>query len=166
LKKYSILFIFGIISVLLLAGCSSATADEIVDYNNEFLITDYSDETNTFLELWGEYEEIYAEESYEETATYFENELIPQAEKMLDLVKNKKIEAEELQEVHNLLIQSEEKQLESFEKEVMFLQDGATDEALDEEIFELDEESYDLYEQFVEEFEELVDKYDIEEEEE
>jgi len=165
LKNYGSLFIFAMMSVLLLAGCNTATTDEIVDYNNEFFITDYLAETETMIDLWDELEAVYLEDAYEERAIFYEHELVPQAEKIVDLVKNKKIEAEELQEVHNLLVQSEEAQLASFEKELLYLQGDAEDEALAEEFYDLDDESYELHNEFIEAYEELFERFNVEKEE-
>lgn len=165
MRKYVTLFILASLSVLLLAGCNAAITDEIVDYNNDFLITDYLAETETIMELFEELDEVYLEDAYEERAIFFEHELIPQAEEMVDLLKNKEIEADELQDVHNILVESEEAQLASFEKELLFLQGDGVDEDLAEEFYDLDYESYQLNEQFIEAYEELFERFNVEKEE-
>lgn len=153
-------------TVLLLTACSSKIANEIVEYNNEFLIKDYYDETLVAVDLWDELEEVYLDDAYEEKAIYFEHELIPHGEKIVNLLKDVEIDSDELQDVHHILVAVEEARLEAYKKELAFLQTNEEDSDLEDEMYDLYAKSHELNDEFIEKYDELSDKYDVEEVEE
>lgn len=150
--------------VLGLAACSG-TADAIVDYNNDFIIKDFREENERFIELLDEYDEVALEGDLEDQILYSESEIIPHAKKLVAMVRDRELGDDVLQDAHDHLIEYNELRLQAFEAELEYLMGDEEDEDLLDKAFDLIDDSVDALVKFEEEFDALVDEYDLEEEE-
>lgn len=162
MKKHYITFILMIIMAAFMTGCNSTT-DAIVDYNNEFLVEDYSKAFNTFLKLSDEFENQVEKEQIDTIAheAYLQEQLIPQSKQLVNLVNDVQIEDEVVQELHQLLIDAEESRLQALENEYEYIQDLEKIEML-EKSEENVLESERKMDEFIESLDQLKEEHNIE----
>lgn len=158
LITYAVLFVF----IPLLTACNGA-ANAIVDYNNEFIMEDFLNEEEEYIDLRGEYEKVVNESNndLEKREAFLNEKVLPKSQGLLDLVKKKKSENEELQEVHDLLVESEELRHESVEKELEAVQEDSQKIFLEAE--GIVEEAEEKKQEFITKMDALIEEYDLEE---
>lgn len=162
MKKHSITFALIITMIIFVTGCNRTT-NAIVDYNNEFLVEDYSKALNTFLKLSDDFGEQVEKEQMDTVAheAYLQEQLIPQAKQLVKLVHDVKIENEVVQDLHQLLIDAEENRLQALENEYEYIQDlEKVDiiEKADENVLESERKM----DEFIKKLDQLKDEYNIE----
>lgn len=159
LVTYGILVIFAV----LLTACNS-TADAVVDYNNEFIMQEFYSKEQDYLNKVEEYQKLI-EETDDQTKrkNFLEEEVLPRSQKLLDLTKNNQFENEEIQEVHNLLLESEELRHQSLEMELEAIESGSQETI--EEAKEITNEVEEKKQEFISKMDALIEEYDLEEQE-
>jgi|SRR5690625_321257 len=162
MKKHSITFALIITMIIFVTGCNRTT-NAIVDYNNEFLVEDYSKALNTFLKLSDDFGEQVEKEQMDTVAheAYLQEQLIPQAKQLVKLVHDVKIDNEVVQDLHQLLIDAEENRLQALENEYEYIQDlEKVDiiEKADENVLESERKM----DEFIKKLDQLKDEYNIE----
>lgn len=148
--------------IIFVTGCNRTT-NAIVDYNNEFLVEDYSKALNTFLKLSDDFGEQVEKEQMDTVAheAYLQEQLIPQAKQLVKLVHDVKIDNEVVQDLHQLLIDAEENRLQALENEYEYIQDlEKVDiiEKADENVLESERKM----DEFIKKLDQLKDEYNIE----
>lgn len=121
-KRLGVLFVLAVF----LTACNS-TANAIVDYNNDFIMEKFVKEEQEYIDLRGEYEKVVNEtdNDLEQREAFITDEILPKSQGLLDLAKKNKFEDEEVQDLHNLLVESEELRHESVEKELDAVQNDS-----------------------------------------
>lgn len=157
LMTYGVLVVF----VMFLTACNSK-ATAVVDYNNDFIIAEYVEDEKEYINLTLDYEQMISENSDDLATqeTQLTEEIIPKSQALLDKVKSNEFEEEEVQDVHNILIESEELRHEAVEKELEAIQTGS-DDTMDE-AFEIQEKAREKKQAFLDKLNELVEEYDLE----
>lgn len=162
MRRYFMNFMIMTFMTIFLVGCNS-TANAIVDYNNEFLVEEYSDALDIFFKTADEFDHllISGELDDELHEMYLQEQLIPQAKELVQLVQDVNTENEVVKELHQLLIVAEENRLRALELEYEYLQDLDNEEII-EEADKIIKQAERKMDEFIERLEELKDKYDIE----
>lgn len=121
-KRLGVLFVLAVF----LTACNS-TANAIVDYNNDFIMEKFVKEEQEYIDLRGEYEKVVNEtdNDLEQREAFITDEILPKSQGLLDLAKKNKFEDEEVQDLHSLLVESEELRHESVEKELDAVQNDS-----------------------------------------
>lgn len=161
LIAYGALFVFAIF----LTACNS-TANAVVDYNNEFIMQEFLNDEQEYIDLMAEYEQEVNEtdNDLEKREAFLNEKLIPKSQKLMDLAKAKEFDDEEVQKVHNLLIKSEEMRHESIEKELEAVQKDSQEVFLEAQ--EVAEEAEEVRQEFLTKMDGLIEEYNLEEQEE
>ncbi len=157
------LFGYGVLCVLavFLTACNSA-ADALVDYNNEFIMDEYSKAEQEYLSLSREYEKVVNESGNDLAVReeFMTEKVLPKSQQLLDKVKEKKFENEEVQEVHSLLVESEELRHQAIEKESEAIK--ADSEKIFNEATGLIKKSDKKKRAFFKKMDELAEEYNLE----
>jgi|SRR5690625_2926556 len=153
---YGVLVLFAVF----FTACNSE-AKAIVDYNNDFIIDEYVEGEREYVNLTLDYEQMISENSDDLAAqeTQLTEEVIPKSQALLDKVKSNEFEEKEVQDVHNILIESEELRHQAVEMELEAIQTGS-DEKMDEAL-EIQEKAREKKQAFLDELNELVEEYDL-----
>ncbi|MBB6450504.1 vacuolar-type H+-ATPase subunit I/STV1 [Geomicrobium halophilum] len=152
-------------SLLVLAGCGSEDED-FLNYLNgpydEFL--DMEEELDS---LYDEYDAALADNDEEEAFVIVKEDLIPQLELMVEHVESVSVEDEEVQDLHDILVEETRLNLESMLTEeeafeaVSEENDGEQSEQLLEERDELLNEVDAKRDEFINQMEVLMEEHDI-----
>src|SRR5690625_2810062 len=157
MKRTYVLLISIVTILLFLVGCNS-TADAIVEYNNEFLVTDLKESDDTLEMYLTEFENLFDHAPADELATYLEEKILPHSNDQIELIKSVKVDNDEVLQIHEILIQAEEKRLEVLEKQYELVKSDREDENLMMEAFELTQEYLHLVKDFEETYESLIEE--------
>jgi len=162
MRKHYMNFMLITIMAIFLVGCNS-TANAIVDYNNEFLVEEYSEALDTFFKTADEFDHLLVSGELDDELhkMYLQEQLIPQSKELVQLVRDLNTENEVVKELHQLLIEAEENRLHALELEYEYLQDLDNEEII-EEVDEIIMQAERKMDEFIKQLEELKDEYNIE----
>lgn len=163
MRKKLITFGVLLIFTIYLAACNS-TADAIVDYQNDFVSTDFKNMEEKYIGLYNEYIEVVEEsnDDIEQPEAFLSDKILPASQELLDLVKKNEFDDEEVQEAHNLLVKSEEIRHKSVKKEIEAVQNDFSQELI-LEAQDIVDEANEIKEEFHSKMITLIDEHDLEE---
>lgn len=118
--KRKILLYGTLIGLILLLGACNPKGQAFLDYNNDFLMDDFAVDELEYLELREEYQKAIDESNNDLVVReeFITDKVLPASQALLDKVKRKKVEDDELQDIHDILVESEEIRHSAVEKEI------------------------------------------------